>query len=383
MEAHYLQSTVVFEALALGYQQVRVPAIVRTVRGVIVAFCEGRFADTDWAPINILLRRSSDEGRTWDDVQMLVDGGDGPASNAVPIAGRDGALHLICQKNYRQCLYFRSIDDGLSWSDAFDITPAFEQFSPEYNWRVFAPGPGHAIELRSGRLVVAVWLCNPAGADVLPGGDHRPSCVATIASDDGGRSWKRGDIIAHTEGDVLHPSECAVAEREDGSVMINIRSESACHRRIVAVSPDGLTNWSAPRFDEGLFDPVCMAGFLSCIDPRTGGTVLLFTNPDSAHDPQEGAKIPVCARVNGVIKLSRDGGKSWPEWRVIDGGPFGYSDLASSPEGIVFCIYESGVWGESSLCKHQQVTFAKFSLEWIASNPASSHRCDRISSSHA
>ncbi|RRJ95676.1 exo-alpha-sialidase [Opitutaceae bacterium TAV4] len=362
--------TTVFSASALGYDKIHVPALTRTKKGVLLAFCEARKGPGgDWGAINILLRRSTDNGETWDDARVLVNGGGGPASNAVPISTRDGVVHFLCHKGYKHIYYYRSEDDGLTWSEPREITSVFDQYKTEYDWKVAAPGPGHAIELKNGRLLVPIWLCVPGGAAV-EGGDHRPSCVSTIASDDGGLTWQRGDIIANNAGPIHNPNECAVAELADGSVMINIRSESAKHRRLVSVSPDGLNRWSEPAFDEALYDPVCMASFLSARDPKTGGHVLLFCNPDSRYDLQEYNKIHYCRRENGVIKLSRDGGKTWSEQRVIEAGPFAYSDLAIAPDGTVFCIYNTGAWGRLPHHNPEYAAFVRFPLEWIAANPS-------------
>ncbi len=364
----HIWKTTLFSAPALGYALTRIPALVYTRNGVLIAFCEGRDDKSDWADIDIIYRRSLDGGETWSNVRILLDGGGGPVSNATPIAGRDGALHFICQKNYKDVFCYRSEDDGLTWSEPREITSVFSQYKSEYNWKVVAPGPGHAIELKSGRLLVPVWLCDPAGAGVS-GGDHRPSCVSTIASDDGGLTWKRGDIITDTTDVILNPSECTVAELADGRVMINIRSESKNYRRLVSVSADGLTGWTSPVFDEALYEPICMASFLSVADPKTKQNVLLFCNPDSHHDLEDKDALHFRSRSNGVIKLSRDGGKTWPEWRPIEGGRFGYSDLAYNPNGIVYCAYDTAMWGETLHHGWKEIVFARFPLDWIAANP--------------
>jgi sialidase-1 len=359
----------IFEAATLGYDLVHVPALIRTAGGTLLAFCEGRQrSGGDWADIDLLQRCSHDGGKTWDNVRVLVRGKGGPASNATPIATRDGIVHLLYQRNYNCLSILRSGDDGATWSEPREITSVLESFKPEYDWKIFAPGPGHAIELSNGRLLAPVWLCDPAGPGV-PGGDHRPSCAATIASDDGGLTWKRGDIVANTAAPILNPSECTVAELSGGRVMINIRSESTNHRRLTSISPDGLTRWSSPIFHEDLYEPVCMAGFLSVLEPGTRNPILLFTNPDSRHDPVEHNKaLHFGSRENGVIKLSRDEGKTWPEARVIEAGPFGYSDLAFDPNGIVYCIYVTGRWGKPPHHHSDYVAFVRFHLDWIRLN---------------
>jgi len=360
----------VFEAIKLGYLQTRIPSIVSTARGTLLAFCEARRGSGDWAEIDIVMRRSFDGGAIWDDVKVLAKSGGGPVSNSTPIVGCDGTIHFLYQQDYARCFYIYSMDDGVTWSKPREITEAFSSFRPEYDWEVIAPGPGHAIQLKSGRLIVPVWLCDPAGSEV-PGGDHRPSCVSTIHSDDNGFSWSRGEIALNTTLEFLNPSECAVAELSDGSVMLNIRSESAKHRRIISISPDGAVGWANARFEEALYEPVCMAGFLGITDPRNGRNILLFCNPDSRHKPEESApEVHFCARENGVIKISYDDGETWPASRVIDAGPFSYCDLAAAPDGTIYCLYESGIWGEPPHHQNTHIALAKFSLEWVENNPA-------------
>jgi len=358
----------VFEAEKLGYRLTRIPALVLSGKGTLIAFCEGRTAPGDWSDIDIIARRSRDGGTTWSDMVILAKSEGGPISNATPIVDRNGTIHVLYQKNYDRCYIVHSTDDGVTWTKPRDITAAFEAFRPEYNWKVMAPGPAHGIQLQNGRLVVGVWLCEPVGVNA-PGGDHRPSCVATIYSDDHGQTWQRGDIIMRNTRKIFNPSESVVVELSDGRVMINSRSESDAHRRLVAISPDGARNWSEPKFDDALFEPVCMGSIFAANDPATGQRVLLFVNPDSSHRPEETNRHGYASRENGVIKLSYDDGQTWTHSRVIDAGPFSYSDLTVAPDGTVYCIYEAGLWGESPFHLNTHVVLARFNLEWVKNAP--------------
>ncbi len=172
-----------------SYATTRIPALVMTTKGSLLAFCEARVNNSsDWADIDMIMRRSTDGGKTWEEnVVIAARETKRPTSNCTPIVDRDGkTIHVLYHRNYSNCYYVRSTDDGKTWSAPKEITYAFDQFRPEYNWKVLAPGPGHAIQLQNGqhkgRLVVPVWLCEPNPK--IPGGDHRPSCVATIYSDD-------------------------------------------------------------------------------------------------------------------------------------------------------------------------------------------------------
>jgi len=369
-----LTVTPVFAAAKLGYDTTRIPALVRTDHGTLLAFCEGRSGPGgDWARISIIERRSPDDGKSWDDVRVVAKSTGGPVSNATPLVERDGTVLLLYQRDYSRCYLCESKDEGASWSAPRDITAVFEQFRPEYNWKVLAPGPGHGIQLRTGRLIVPIWLCEPGGKAV-PGGDHRPSCVATIYSDDGGATWHRGEIVAGNTAEHPNPSENAAVELSDGRVLLNVRSEATAHRRLVSISPDGATGWSTPTFDQALYEPVCMASLLATRDPASGRRVILFCNPDSWYNSTEFNAVHFRARENGVIRLSYDDGKTWPVSRPIDAGPFSYSDLAAAPDGSVFCLYEAGVKDSNPRGNTSHIALAKFSLRWLESNPTPARR---------
>lgn len=151
-----------------SYATTRIPALVCTKKGTLLAFCEARVQNAgDWADMDILLRRSTDGGKTWLEPQVLAARQPKqPTSNCTPIVDQDGkTIHVLYQRNYSNCYYVKSTDEGQTWSEPIDITYAFAQFRPEYNWKVLAPGPGHAIQLEKGknkgRIVIPVWLCEP------------------------------------------------------------------------------------------------------------------------------------------------------------------------------------------------------------------------------
>src|SRR5262249_7026069 len=151
------------------------------------------------------------------------------------------------------------------------ITGAFEGFRKSYPWAVLATGPGHGIELKNGRLLVPVWI-SPGTA----GSAHSPSVAATIYGDDRGATWKAGQIAGPETPRLPAPNETAPAKLSDGRVMLNIRAASKRQGRIVTLSKEGATKWTAPGFDDQLFEPVCFASLA-----RLGKNRLLFVNPDS------------------------------------------------------------------------------------------------------
>ena len=349
-----------------GYATYRIPGLVVTGRGNLFAYTSARMGTSDWADIDIVTRRSTDGGNTWSASRLLAGDGHGVTDNPVAITdAQTGAVHFLYQHDYAHCFYMRSDDDGRTFSAPVDITSVFEQFRAEYDWHVLAPGVGHALQLRSGRLLVPVWLST--GAVTGPNSRaHRPSAVATIYSDDHGRTWQRGAIIVNTTSDWPNPSESMAVQLSDGRVMMNIRNESTHRRRLVSISPDGISGWTAPRFDDQLFEPVCAASIIAAPSlGAPGKPLLLFSNPDS-EDIAGTGKVPYRARQRLTVRTSSDDGTTWPTKKLIDPGVTGYSDLAVTRDGTVFVLYESGsVNGSETNNAHE--TLARFNRAWLAS----------------
>ena len=369
-----------------GYKLYRIPGIVVTKRGTVLAYCEARKSDRgDWGPIDVLMRRSIDGGRTWLPRQQIVhlEGdlpinpvataqkldkpGDNTVNNPVAIVDHEtGSVHFLFCLEYMRCFYMRSDDEGVTWTEPVEITKTFEAFRPEYDWKVLATGPAHGVQLtkgtHEGRLVVPIWLSLGTG-----GHAHRPSVTATIFSDDHGKTWQRGDIAVPDTPEFVYPNETVVVQLADGRVMLNSRSESKRHRRLITVSPDGVTGWSQPRFDDALLEPICMAGIVRVCEPRDSRPGLIaFSNPHnlSRRDRKEVAGRPR-DRVNVSIKLSDDEGQTWTANRTLEKGFSGYSDLAALPDGTILCFYERGSTDGNSNYRTGRLTVARFNEAWV------------------
>jgi sialidase-1 len=227
---------------------------------------------------------------------------------------------------------------------------------------VLATGPAHGIQLKTGRLVVPVWLSTGTG-----GHAHRPSVTSTIYSDDGGKTWQRGEIAVPNTDEWINPNETVVVELADGGVMLNVRSESKTHRRLVTVSRDGATGWSEPRFDPALLEPICMASIVRLTSkPNSDKNRILFANPHNLEraDGKEAAGKSR-DRVNVSIKLSYDEGRTWPVNKTLEEGFSGYSDLAVLPDGTALCLFERGSTNGKPGVRTGSLCLARFNLEWL------------------
>jgi sialidase-1 len=351
-----------------GVHLYRIPGVVITAKGTLIAYCEARRnSKADWGEIEVHLRRSLDGGRTWSPATQIAHkgnriegnprkGSDGSAeqtvNNPVAIVDRQtGSIEFLYCINYARCFSMRSLDDGLSWSEPVEITEAFKPFRKHYDWKVIATGPGHGIQLKSGRLVVPIWMAYGNT------GDHAPSAAATIYSDDHGKTWLAGDLAVPNEGAFGNPNETIAAELSDGRVMLVTRNVSKPNRKLVTIGPDGASGWSKPEFHTDLYDPICMSSVLALREPSGS---LIFTHPyrvelDSNGKEVEGKRGK---RENLTIRLSHDNGKTWSVDRVLDPGKAAYSDLVELSDGRIGCLYEGD----------RTIWFTSFSKDWITGN---------------
>lgn len=358
-----LEKSEVFPPKLNGIARYRIPGIVVTTKGTVLAYSEARKNNSsDWGEIEVHLRRSTDGGNTWLPSQHIAhkaeriegnprkkEGGEHEqtVNNPVAIVDRDtGAIEFLYCVNYARCFSMRSTDDGATWSAPVEITASFEPFRKKYDWKVIATGPGHGIQMQSGRLVVPIWL---AYGGI---GDHGPSACGTIFSDDHGKTWKAGDIAIPNEGDYGEPNESILATLSDGRVMLVSRNESKPNRKLVTITADGATGWSQAVFHDALWEPRCMAGMIT----HPSGA-LLFSNPHTLPLDKSGKEIPngKGKRENLSIKLSRDDGKTWPINKTLEPGKSAYSDLAVLPDGTVLCLFE----------RADSIDCARFNLEWL------------------
>ena len=87
-----LLKTVVYESDTQGYHTYRIPALVATQKGTLLAFCEGRKTGRgDHGDIDLMLRRSSDAGRTWDQQRIVYE------------EGGTEKMDAGCSAQYRSC----------------------------------------------------------------------------------------------------------------------------------------------------------------------------------------------------------------------------------------------------------------------------------------
>ncbi len=337
-----------------GYPAFRIPALITTKRGTLLAFAEGRASLRDHAENDIVLKRSTDGGKTWGPLQLVHEDGENSLGNPTVAVVREKDRALLMYQRYakgfdehkaepgldgpRICRTFTqySDDDGATWSKPIEVTAQVKRPTEVTST---ATGPGIGIQLRRGEH---------AGRILMPfnQGPYGKWKVYAAFSDDGGESWRYGETAP--EGAAGYANEVQFVELNDGSVMLNARNQGGGLKvRKISISRDGGQTWSTTRHDPVLIEPVCQASILrhpGTADPEKD--VFLFSNPATQ-----------AARTNGTVRLSRDQGKTWPVSRVLYPGGFAYSCLASLPDGAVGCLFERD--------GTMKISFARFSVNWI------------------
>jgi sialidase-1 len=334
-----LRRDVVFRSGERSYFCFRIPALVITSKGSVLAFAEARKNDCeDWDQIDLVAKRSVDGGKTWSDLRILFHDGTRSVNQPSPILDRDtGVLWLVFCKDNQQVFVSHSDDDGVSWSPPIEIT---EQ-TKERTWKYVASGPGHGIQLSNGRLLVAAWGDTSPGPVTWPPTWDVIEFTFTMFSDDHGSTWHRGRPMYENLTE-----EAMVVEAADQRVYITLRSRQERKKRAHAWSEDGGYSWSRIQFDE-MPDPPAEGSIIRLAAAKPGGKpAVLFANPASATD-----------RSHLTVRMSEDDCRTWAISRVLYEGHSAYSDLAVQQDGTVLCLFEAD--------KYTKLILARFNLAWL------------------
>ena len=326
------------------YTKYRIPSMIVTQKGTVLTFCEGRAGDGgDAEDIDLLVKRSTDNGETWSELAIVWDDGGNTCGNPCPVidqttgriilmmtwnlVGNGEDLHAIMKEgdDTRRPFMCYSDDDGLTWSEPEDLTATCK--NPDWGW--YATGPGVAIQLKSeqykNRIVIPAnhsYSINNKEEQVTEGvygyGSH------VLLSDDGGSSWRMS--MAITPG----CNESQVVELSDGRLMMNMRSYNGLSSRAISYSEDGGETWSDIEHALQLADEQCQASIIE-YGSYAGKKMYLFSNPGNPWD-----------RVYMTIRASYDDCNTWSNSKLIFAGPSAYSCMTVLPDGNIGLLFEGG-----------------------------------------
>ncbi|MDY7394739.1 sialidase family protein [Aureibaculum sp. 2210JD6-5] len=315
----------------------RIPALVTAPNGDLIAAIDERVpscGDLKWSKeINIVIRRSSDNGKTWSAIERVVDFPYGQsASDPSMIVDNEtneifmfySFMDLDKELNVYYLHVTKSSDNGKTWSEPEDITSQITK--PEWHNDFKFITSGRGIQTKDGLLLHC--MVN------LESGMH------VFGSDDHGKTW----LFIDTP---LKPAdESKIVELVDGTLMVNARVNKASMRYIHTSKDSGKT-WTTQE-EPALIDPGCNASIIryTSIEDGYKKNRLLFSNANS-----------IDKRENMTVKISYDEGKTWSKGKTVYAGSSAYSSLTILKNGDIGLFFEKDDYTENS--------FVSFSLEWL------------------
>lgn len=316
-----------------GYNTFRIPAIVQTNSGRLLAFAEGRVnGSSDTGNIDLVMKSSDDEGKTWSPLKVIWNDGDNVCGNPAPVVDTEtGEIHLLMtwnlgedherdiidlkSKDTRRVFVSLSSDNGDSWTTPTEITSNVKK----KNWTWYATGPCHGIQIESGKNKGRLLIpCDHIEAETR----HYYSHI--IYSDDHGKTWLLGGTTPQHQ-----VNESTVAELPGGKLVLNMRNYDRTQKaRKISYSNDGGLTWSELQSDTALIEPICQASLLYTKATNS----LWFLNPASTD-----------SRTNMTLKRSADQGQTWKVHKVLHPGPAAYSDICQINKNTLGCLFEAGM----------------------------------------
>jgi sialidase-1 len=351
-ERQQFKESFLFKQGTDGYHSFKVPAIIRTKRGTLLAFCEGiKKSSDDTIERHVVYKRSMNNGTNWSDLEVLFSKEAGDCSSPTPVAdmktgdvfvfmsyqdeqqnkaGKASTRAGITKWGQRRVYLRTSLDDGQSWEDPQDLTKTL--LPRHYTWDIV--GPGNGIQLQYGpkaeRLIV-------------------PALGRNIYSDNHGGSWRSHPIKSGT-------SEGTIIQLCNGDLLRNDRAEAgafqARKRRQVSTSSNNGNSWSIWKSSEDL------------IDSPGPGSLIRYNH----SYPQRLVFINAATTLGGLVnqkkmtvKVSYDEGRTWPVERLLDANNGGYSSLVRTEDNQIASVQEL----RENNNRSSSIKFRRFNLSWV------------------
>jgi len=373
----------IFTAGKENYNYYRIPALIQTKKGTLLAFCEARNTEPDFynaatfpnAPIgsnkdtgdiDLVVKRSEDGGATWSEMTVLYNDQYNTCGNPAPVIDQEtGRIILFwCWQRYpsklnsdiisnipdghtRRVMYSYSDDDGLTWTGPIDLTPSVKE--EDMNW--YATGPCHAIQKQTnpykGRIII------PANHRPKSSVDGNQNYTHCIYSDDHGKTWKMGGKTA------VGGNESCIVELGDGNIMTMMRVAGIdvnVKNRAYSISKDGGDTWGEFTVVESLIDPGCQGSVSNWLENGKPSNTLLLSN--CCHKS---------SRSNLCISVSLDNGANWNMVKQVWSGRAAYSDILVLGDGSVCVMYEygSGLFGKAN--PNEKIGFIRYPASIVKS----------------
>ena len=294
----------------------RIPSIITAINGDLIAAIDERVpscGDLKWSrDINIVIRKSSDNGKTWGKIEKIIDYplGQSASDPSMILDKQTNTIFLFYnymdldnQKDIYYLKYISSNDNGKSWSKPVDITNQISKENWKNDFKFITSGRG--IQTKKGTLLHC--LVN------LQKGTH------VFGSNDNGKTW----FI--TETPTSPGDESKIVELNDGSWMVNSRVNKLGYRYSHVSNDDGKT-WISKK-EESIIDPGCNGSLIRYSQGEKN--LLLLTNINNKKERKE-----------IVLRYSTDEGKSWSNPKIIYNGEAAYSSMTVMENGNLGLFFE-------------------------------------------
>lgn len=316
----------------------RIPVLATAPNGDLIAAIDERVptcGDLKWNnDINIVIRRSQDNGKSWTPIEKIVDYplGQSASDPSIIVDNVTGEIFmffnymdLLHEKDVYYLMLISSTDNGITWTSPEDITAQITQSDWQNDFKFITSGRG--IQTKKGKLIHTL-------VNLKKG-------LYLFASDNHGKNW----YLIKTP---MKPAdESQITELSDGSWMVNSRVNDLGYRYVHTSFDEGET-WHS-KMDSTLIDPGCNASILrySSRNKSVYENVLIFSNLKSKN-----------SRENLSIRISYDEGKNWSAGKTIYSGSSAYSSMTILTNGDIGILFERD--------NYQETTFVILSLKWIA-----------------
>lgn len=338
----FAQENLVFESGKDGNATYRIPAIIKLKSGKLLAFAEGRRKGAgDFGDVNIVLKTSDDNGKTWSEMKDVAENSELQAGNPAPVVdyfdkkfpkgriflfyntGNNTEQQVRKGNGKREVWYKTSVDEGKTWSEPVNISNQVKL--PD--WRSYANTPGHALQITKGKFKGRIIVpFNYSKGE--PEKDFSDYMATAYYSDDHGKTFKLSNDIG-----IKGSNESTAAELPNNSILLNSRNQKGDEKyRIFARSQNGGESWNEVGFDKNLPDPVCQGSLLNITDK-----IIAFSNNADQKN-----------RNNLTLRISFDEGKNWTKSILVDGKEnlktnedfTAYSDLVLIDKNRIGILYE-------------------------------------------
>lgn len=353
----------------MGYHNYRIPSLLVTKKGTTLAVMEGREdMNHDHAKNDIVLKRSTNSGKTWSSPEVIAAADDNVVMNPVLVQAEDGTIILTYiyfpEKRHssnrshgvkqvdpgfegdtiEKVFMIKSKNDGVSWTYPEEITHIAKSNRKSLH---AISGPGVGIAIKFGKFKDRIII--PMSETFFKKGREYSNNYA-LYSDDHGNSWKHGNGIPASIKGESGGNEIQMVELEGGVIMASVRNRGF---RLLSKSYDGGQTWSRLSAHSGLIDTGSMSPLLRYrFKNGTISGVLLHVGVTGRLEDNKRAKA--------IIAVSYDDGKTWPVQKPLYTEAFDYSSLAVTPDGTIGMLAEYDFNGDRA-----KIQLAKFNLEWI------------------